>query len=565
MDAPRVRANAPNARSFTRVLCTPRWAIGYHGAVYRRISLGAFVFLVGSVAACNAILGIDDPRFTPGVGPGGGGPDGSNDPDAVGGGLDGADGVDAPRVPAPPIIDANSVSDVYRKGTRLSPKWLRTYDGNSEFTTWFDTKLQIDCTFRLAKDNKVRCLPTQVYGTLARVTSCTGAEVLFKSTGAGCPDTKYYEKQVGDSCPAHSYLLPVTTANPGPYYQPDTNPCQTTTGPAGTQAFNLGPEVPSTEFVEGIFSEFVPPSPGGGAPGASRAVARFVTGSDGSYGFYEWRDKPSDLKCYQEGSQAGLRCFPEAEIGYDAFYIDGACTQKGIRRYSPPFQCAKPKYTRYVAVSVCGPQTNRFYNTGDALTGIDYYNKYTPEGPCSHQGTTDAYNLGGEIPITDLAPFTEQVPAGTTRIRPVNVVTKDGTVQRIAWFDSKRNERCTFAGFAGRDVAADGKRRCLPDTNNVTVFSVFSDGGCTLPLKVVYRGGGCSLPKPAVGILREKDGCGGGRIRVYGVGAPRTAGYFSKDSSGTCKPSSPSAGTEYWEVGAEVPLTEFEELIEPPP
>lgn len=76
-----------------------------------------------------------------------------------------------------------------------------------------------------------------------------------------------------------------------------------------------------------------------GAPAAtdgSRLKARWVTGSDGSKGFFGWLDSELGRPCSFQDTSAGLRCAPQADAGlwvWDPYtgqpgigFLDAACS-----------------------------------------------------------------------------------------------------------------------------------------------------------------------------------------------------------------------------------------------
>jgi hypothetical protein len=69
----------------------------------------------------------------------------------------------------------------------------------------------------------------------------------------------------------------------------------------------------------------------------------------------------------------------------------------------------------------------------------------------------------------------DQAVSGT-RLKARWYVSADGAKQFLGWFDSQRQENCSF------QVAADGKTRCLPTT--VLTFFYFYDPECKRPLAV---------------------------------------------------------------------------------
>lgn len=67
-----------------------------------------------------------------------------------------ADGGD-PTTPGP--APATPGADIHLAGSRLKPRVLKGSDGSQQFAGWRDTEIGLDCSFAMAADSKVRCLP----------------------------------------------------------------------------------------------------------------------------------------------------------------------------------------------------------------------------------------------------------------------------------------------------------------------------------------------------------------------------------------------------------------------
>jgi hypothetical protein len=66
----------------------------------------------------------------------------------------GADGEQGPRgAPGP------AGQDVVVSGDRLRARWYLGQDGARQFAGWYDEKMDLECSFALAGDGVVRCLP----------------------------------------------------------------------------------------------------------------------------------------------------------------------------------------------------------------------------------------------------------------------------------------------------------------------------------------------------------------------------------------------------------------------
>jgi hypothetical protein len=155
---------------------------------------------------------------------------------------------------------------------------------------------------------------------------------------------------------------------------------------------------------------------------------------------------------------------------------------------------------------------------------------------------------------------------GTTT---VTTTTSDGAETVVSypvsgWFDTLRNEPCTFI------AAADDKPRCLPTTLAVRDYaggSYFSDAACsqllfftTKPSTASCGASSLPAPPPARYMLSSKTGsaCGGSSIRP--LGAPVTPGpnVYLKSGASCFAVAAPSiAAYDYYAATPEISPTEF--------
>jgi hypothetical protein len=193
----------------------------------------------------------------------------------------------------------------------------------------------------------------------------------------------------------------------------------------------------------------------------------------------------------------------------------------------------------YVALAACSGQGN-----GTAT-------RTTSGGPAGMGGssTRDAMDSGLVDALLDPVPKAAADPMSGTRLRARYRLGDDGSKEYLpgSWFDSQRNETCTFV------AAADGQQRCLPD--GITVVA-FSDSGCTKP--IVMAPTSCSAP--AYALTLDDATCSGAlpSTHVLALGAATMpSGLYLKNGT-TCFSAGPVVtGYDYYDIGAEVPATSF--------
>ncbi|MBX3230657.1 MAG: hypothetical protein KIT84_00455 [Labilithrix sp.] len=208
-----------------------------------------------------------------------------------------------------------------------------------------------------------------------------------------------------------------------------------------------------------------------------------------------------------------------------------------------------------------------------------------PQGPAGDPGGSGAAGTNGANGA-DGANVTDPSDAGVvdaslpppkdgTRVKArkstvtTTTTTSDGaetvtSYQLSGWFDTSRNEPCTFT------MAADDKTRCLPTTLAVRDYSngsYFNDASCTQPLAFTSKPstsscGPTTVPGPPSPkyMLFSKTGssCGGSGIRLLGTPVVPGANIYLK-SGANCFGTSPSGSYDYYTVTSEISPTEFVE------
>jgi hypothetical protein len=152
-------------------------------------------------------------------------------------------------------------------------------------------------------------------------------------------------------------------------------------------------------------------------------------------------------------------------------------------------------------------------------------------------GDGDAGGSGGK----DTPDFTSG-----SRIKFNVLTTPDGAKMSAGAHDTALGVDCTFA------LAGDGVTRCLPNGPFYVINTYFADDDCLIP---VAGGSNCDTPQYIRGIASTAS-CPIGGSRVFAVGAKHAQAYYKAGVQ--CTLLSPTPGTAYYVVGAEVPATDFQ-------
>jgi len=151
--------------------------------------------------------------------------------------------------------------------------------------------------------------------------------------------------------------------------------------------------------------------------------------------------------------------------------------------------------------------------------------------------------------LTDPVPPASAEPAAGSRLRPRYRLGDDGAKEFLAgaWFDSQRNEDCTFT------LASDGKTRCMPPG---TEFRYYADASCTQAMVLLQNA--CAPPR--YGITNSDAACGldPSSVHVYAIGAATSPPMIYGKSGASCFAIGPSTPDyQYFIVGAEIPASSF--------
>jgi hypothetical protein len=152
-----------------------------------------------------------------------------------------------------PVADA--FADVNQSGSRLKAKYWAASDGSKQFLQkWRDTQLNVDCTFMMAADAKIRCLPAARDQLLYADDKCT--QPLMNDIPADACSTKYMRASftVLGTCTQETgtrlYEKGAAYTGTGSVYQKQSGACNYLS-PVGNQLpLFIATEVPATTFVD---------------------------------------------------------------------------------------------------------------------------------------------------------------------------------------------------------------------------------------------------------------------------------------------------------------------------
>ena len=152
---------------------------------------------------------------------------------------------------------------------------------------------------------------------------------------------------------------------------------------------------------------------------------------------------------------------------------------------------------------------------------------------------------------------TEKEPEGPgaesgTRLRARYAMGTDGSKEFVGWFDKQRNEECSIK------AAESGKLRCLPTAH--PVFD-YSDAECTKPIVTLPPQLDCNGNPPKYIMAMDYTQACIPSAKLFEIGAATQVMVdpVYRSQQGGCEPVGSGAMMTFYEVGAEVPMSEMVE------
>jgi hypothetical protein len=394
----------------------------------------------------------------------------------------------------PDAGDPNALDCEGRSGPRIRQIMRNHSDGSKEPLRLFDLDLAEECSYGLAADSSLRCIPIADGAPFATGTimysdpGCT-ARIAELAAPIGDPAPTYMQQVVSggsaDGCApvTRNYQLGNALAvTPGTttVYRQDPDNCVGVT--AGSNPYyEVAAELMPEDLVTATESWV----------GEGRVQARRLEGEDGSRAcdLASFRDLELETSCQlRYGEDNSIQCLP-SPLAVGSYFSDGAC---GAGTELPlmvvPGQCdSGARYAQETALAACN------YRQRVRALGAEYADPYFKmDGTCMQvtPATGDvAYRVGPAISGSSFSSFVHSfMPSGGDRLERGDLENGVGLRVRSSaafgevWRDTMFETPCSF------EAAADDMTRCLPSGSSqtpvATVVSRFSDVGCATPVTV---------------------------------------------------------------------------------
>jgi hypothetical protein len=463
----------------------------------------------------------------------GGGPSNNSTGGSAGEGANGGDGA-----------TTATGGRYFEPGTRLKPLVSRVDDveliEGPDYHGWFDSELEMPCSFRVGTDGIERCFPAQgVTTALYSDATCTTLVYVHYRT---CDDTPpghvTFDNRTGGTCSIEAYRMGQELPSTAELYSSATGTCQRTTLPATTTSiWALEPEAPET-FVEVEHTR---------KAWLRGLDAELREGADGSFEVIALFDLIRDEPCRPLGpSVVPSVCIPHYR-SWSGGYGDASCARRLILGAELCIAWSPTTSLTLKAVPDSCPRTATFdlKELGESVETPFYADDGSGACVVADPELGHGFLEGdpidhGSLPLVDIV----EVGSGPVRARYF------GAGDRPLYPD--RNGASPFVVAASGEACSpypfdDGVRRCIPESFPVVRRSelFFAEASCTGEMLLRFEPGDCTAdtPEPRGLVIRNDDACNPAIAETLGLSGTSTAPtvYRWIASNSTCQEDSVSS------------------------
>lgn len=371
-------------------------------------------------------------------------------------------------------------------GQRLRAIVWRTADGAEQHSGWWlDSARSEECSFRIAMDGRERCLPQpfvlhgpRAPGGLFTDPNCQ-KPIVGRRVLPGCATNAPEIRYVVLGSPSRTlHAVGPRTYPPAVWTATDTGVCVPETS-TDVEYFDVGPEVPPSEFVEA--SAVVEPA-------TSRLTYLTRVGSDGSRARLRAYDEELGTSCFPAvATDDLLRCGPWTTANVlQGMFVDPTCETPAVSCSSAA--CGAPVSPDRVAYATRASmeltQTRHTFFRIAPLPSSPAPAFRMEAGACVQSGTHTSYRGVAleELAASAMVPLAATFEATPTRLRR-RVFEALGAVYGVAdvFRDTALDTTCRA------EPTGDGATRCVPELTDTATY--FLDDACTSEPVVTYTGG----------------------------------------------------------------------------
>jgi hypothetical protein len=491
-------------------------------------------------ASCSASSSSDSPGTSP--------DGGSQLPESDASESDASGAGDAGSLEGSASESSGAPAPDYASGSRIHA--VVFVSGSAKlFKTWHDTQLDTDCTFGLAEDGKVRCVPTAALTIRYSDAGCTKPLL----NASPCDGTKFLGIGSSIMCPTQApaiYRLGPKLPAPAMVYEMKDRTC-TAAMPSSDGDFYEGiTKIDAATLVEGATTR---------EKRSSTFSVDVVRGADGSIETRGIIQTPAGYKCSLDlpAQDIPKRCWPENVAYKEVFFSDANCQASVAFKASYGTYCHEDPVAVQVETAPTTPmcfthQDPTFTEVGAKFAGM-IYRKDSAQGMCMVDPPVDPASTfwapGDAIPASSFAELaTKDEGTGPVQMRAIFASTGE-RLRSGVFVDTMRQAPC-------RPVhAGDGQLRCVPFVDPVSVAYAFDDDQCKQP--VVPLLAGCMPSATAENFESIPKSCDG-KLHIYTVGQRSSPTVLYGNDGTTCQMSLVAVpGTDYYETSGEIPASTF--------
>lgn len=277
---------------------------------------------------------------------------------------------------------------------------------------------------------------------------------------------------------------------------------------------------------------------------------QFTDGTKQFSGMYDAQNKEPCSPYYGKWTDGKTYCVPQA--GGELVYTNSTCTSPALHYYVPSV-CPQPlaKYYLEYGTVGCTSVPAHLYLRGTQVQAATYYYKNS-NGTCSTAYTSQSYdqfyNIGTQLPNSDMVELTLGAPEGTGRVGVRYYESSDGMKFPWEMHDSMLDADC--AAEYMNDVSSVA--RCVPTDARYAYYA--HDAACTQTELSLAS----TCTAPAYAYTYPAAYCPDDYETYYTLGAQQPSSPLYFPSGGSCLSTTAASGTSYYAVAGQItpaPLT----------
>lgn len=418
---------------------------------------------------------------------------------------------DAATAPDGGVADPiQSLSASFGGGARIQVDVIRSAGGPEVVTGFYDALRDEPCSFEVASDGQLRCVPSAV-GSMSGLVFFSDATcvqpVHIEGNRELCTSLGAVRMSVQDGCAWRTRVyalmeeLPLNT----PLYTQDDQGTCTPSSLSGLRIFPVGAEIAADEFAAASVVEWAR---------TEALVIEVLATEDGARAFRRIALSSGETCSPAKATDDQPHCLPSGGV-LSGYYGDASCTAP-LAAASVAAECELPAYASWQEPGCDAPRGVR--QVTGAFEGTAY-RVASAGGSCQAATSYDPLFAVGDPIDPSFFPATPEELGPGERLRERRHRLSEGAAARISLYDTELGADCSFVPDRNGDL------RCMPLTQGTVIADVyFLDVSCAIPLISDAN------PCPNLFASQKLDGqsCEAQRYDVYRVGAPHTGNVYFK-------------------------------------